>query len=287
MSECVRQSQWLANLNIDTGKIYMTKPQSIWWRISLLRMFSRIANSLAKRLFWKRHLEDAIQQLDTAKRELVSPEMLMAVLMLFRGAGYYSSMGQKQNMRELLGLVKILEQRELKNVCEIGTFKGGTLFIWCQLAAADARIVSIDLPGSPFGGVYKEQSLPFFQSFRKPGQHMICLRGDSHDPEMCRKLGEHLGGKRLDFLFIDGDHTYDGVKHDFEAFLPYVKEGGIIAFHDIMPRPEYPEIQVNKFWLEVKKQWPHQEFVESDTSRRTIGIGVLFKTELAAGAIVK
>jgi predicted O-methyltransferase YrrM len=265
----------------------MVKPQTIWWRISLFRMFTRIAKSLAKRLFWRRHLEDAIQQLETAKRELVSPEMFMAVLMLFRGKGYYSSMGQKQNMRELLGLVHILEQRDLKNVCEIGSFKGGTLFIWCQLAAVDAQIVSIDLHGSPFGGDYIERTLPLFQSFRKPSQQLVCLRGDSHDPEMRRGLEEHLRKEKLDFLFIDGDHTYDGVKRDFEEFSPYVKEGGIIAFHDIMPRSEHPEIQVNKFWLEIKKQWPYQEFIESDASRRTIGIGVLFKPKLAASVMNK
>ena len=263
----------------------MAEPRSIWRRISVFRMFSRVANSLAKRLFWRRHLEDAIQQFEAAKRELVSVEMLMATPVLFRGKGNYCSLGFKQNMRELLGLVHILEQRELKNICEIGTFKGGTLFIWCQLAAADARIVSIDMPSRPPGGGYYERSLTtFFQSFRKPNQQLMCLRGDSHDPEMRLRLEEHLGKEKLDFLFIDGDHTYDGVKLDFEVFSPYVKDGGIIAFHDIMPRPEHPEIQVNKFWLEVKQQWPHQEFIESDASRRTIGIGTLFKTNLASSA---
>jgi len=34
------------------------------------------------------------------------------------------------------------------------------------------------------------------------------------------------------FLFIDGDHSYEGVKADFEAWSPYVVVGGIVAFHD-------------------------------------------------------
>jgi len=263
----------------------MTKSQSIRRRNPLSRTFARIGNSLAKRLFWRKHLEDAVQQVQTAKRELVTPDMFAAVLMLFKGKGYYSSMGQKQNMKELLGLVHLLEQRELRNVCEIGTFKGGTLFIWCQLATADARIVSIDMAGSPFGGDYREHTLPFFQSFRKPGQQLVCLRGDSHDPEMHQRFAEQLGGERLDFLFIDGDHTYEGVKQDFEKYSPHVKEGGIIAFHDIVDRPEHSEIEVNRFWTEIKRRYPHQELIESDASRRTIGIGVLIKTGPATGNV--
>jgi len=43
--------------------------------------------------------------------------------------------------------------------------------------------------------------------------------------------------KRGDFLFIDGDHTYEGVEGDFEMYSPLVRRGGIIAFHDIVPGP--------------------------------------------------
>jgi predicted O-methyltransferase YrrM len=45
-----------------------------------------------------------------------------------------------------------------------------------------------------------------------------------------------LGGEKADFLFIDGDYTYEGVKRDL-MYSPLVREGGIIAFHDICPHP--------------------------------------------------
>jgi hypothetical protein len=38
--------------------------------------------------------------------------------------------------------------------------------------------------------------------------------------------------KKIDYLFIDGDHNYEAVKNDFEDWFPHVSEGGIIAFHD-------------------------------------------------------
>src|SRR5262249_30303778 len=36
----------------------------------------------------------------------------------------------------------------------------------------------------------------------------------------------------IDLLFIDGDHTYEGVRHDFEAFQPFLTERALVLFHD-------------------------------------------------------
>ena len=46
-----------------------------------------------------------------------------------------------------------------------------------------------------------------------------------------------------DFLFIDGDHSEEGVKRDIIGWLPVVKKGGIVAFHDYIPEPIPPEIK--------------------------------------------
>lgn len=36
----------------------------------------------------------------------------------------------------------------------------------------------------------------------------------------------------LDFVYIDGDHSYEGIKRDVEAYYPLVKKGGVIGGHD-------------------------------------------------------
>jgi len=46
------------------------------------------------------------------------------------------------------------------------------------------------------------------------------------------RAAEKYSDLKIDFLFIDADHSYEGVKADFEAWSPKVKEDGIIAFHD-------------------------------------------------------
>lgn len=38
--------------------------------------------------------------------------------------------------------------------------------------------------------------------------------------------------KTIDLLFVDGDHTYDGVRHDFEAFRPWLTDDAVVVFHD-------------------------------------------------------
>jgi len=84
-----------------------------------------------------------------------------------------------------------------------------------------------------------------------------------------------LGGEELDFLFIDGDHTYEGVRRDFEMYSPLVRGGGAVAFHDIVPGPPENVGGVPKFWSEVRNRFKHLEIVK-DWSQGGYGIGVLF-----------
>ncbi|MDH5543791.1 MAG: class I SAM-dependent methyltransferase, partial [Nitrospinota bacterium] len=46
------------------------------------------------------------------------------------------------------------------------------------------------------------------------------------------------GGKGVDFLFIDGDHSYEGVTFDLTSWGSIVKRGGVIIAHDYCNLPE-------------------------------------------------
>lgn len=74
-------------------------------------------------------------------------------------------------------------------------------------------------------------------------------------------MRELFGNQQVDFVFIDGDHTYEGVKSDFVQYGPLVRPGGLIAFHDILPRPDFPDIQVDQFWKEVRDKYDSTEFI--------------------------
>lgn len=78
-----------------------------------------------------------------------------------------------------------------------------------------------------------------------------------------------FGDNSIDILHIDGTHTYEAVKHDFENWFPKVKDGGIILFHDIVVIRD--DFGVYKFWKELKDKYQTIEFCYS------YGLGVLFK----------
>jgi predicted O-methyltransferase YrrM len=104
------------------------------------------------------------------------------------------------------------------------------------------------------------------------------IRFDSHKASTKAKLCNILGGSSptIDLLFIDGDHTYKGVKQDYEMYSPLVKKGGMIVFHDICDHPAMPDVEVMKYWKEVKRGKKTVEFI--DLKDKTWGgIGVILK----------
>lgn len=64
----------------------------------------------------------------------------------------------------------------------------------------------------------------------------------------------------IDLLFIDGDHSYDGVKRDWELFSPFVSQFGIVVFHDTIwdlkpdPRWARADMGVPRFVDELRRQ---------------------------------
>ena len=76
------------------------------------------------------------------------------------------------------------------------------------------------------------------------------ILGSSQSPEILRILKERLGGRPIDLLFIDGDHTYAGVKSDYEIYGPLTKY--IIVLHDISHpfSPQIPE-ETMRLWKEI------------------------------------
>lgn len=199
--------------------------------------------------------------------------------------------GALQKPGELRQLVELIQDREPpKVVLEIGTARGGTLWLWCQLADPNAFIISIDLPGGDFGGGYTEEEIPRMLTMTQHQQKMQLFRGDSHTPEMLKALNKVLQGRQIDLLHIDGDHTYEGVKQDYEMYSPLVRSGGLIVFHDITEHFWQPTVQVRPFWDEVKQGKEYREIitdvevpwmlpheVDKGAGKDWAGIGVIFK----------
>lgn len=177
---------------------------------------------------------------------------------------------------ELIEFLNLIDMIQPKVVLEIGTASGGTLFLISRFSSPDALLMSVDLPGGGFGGGYPFFRIPFYKSFACKRQKIVLLREDSHKLSTLQKIQKKLKNKRVDVLFIDGDHSYNGVRKDFELYSTLVKKNGIIVFHDIVVHPPEVNCEVNKFWNEIKVNYQYKEFVE-DWDQEGYGIGILFK----------
>lgn len=175
---------------------------------------------------------------------------------------------------EILGLMQLVQALKPKTVLEIGTDNGGTLFLWTRVAAPDATLISVDLPCGDFGGGYPVWKAPLYRSFAHSEQTVKLARADSHDPATVENVRQLLQGRSVDFLFIDGDHRYEGVKRDYEMYSKLVTPGGIIAFHDIAPPPIGDAAGVDRFWHEIKNGLDYRELIDNP-SQRGFGIGVV------------
>lgn len=204
-------------------------------------------------------------------------------------------------LRDEIGeLAMFVGEEQPQTVLEIGTAQGGSLYIWSRYFESVDTIISLDMPGGKFGGGYEEDLMGIFRKF-SPSKEMHFVRQNSHKYNTFRRVSE-MTGKNIDFLFIDGDHTYDGVKQDFEMYSRLVADGGIIALHDIVNHPDdkevvdsrrnenidnledqhiswgesHPDCNVDDFWEELVSEYVTREII-SHPQQTWGGIGIVRK----------
>ena len=208
-----------------------------------------------------------------------------AALVANKAVSVFSAM---QNARELARFLEIVRSRAPQVVVEIGTARGGTVYALSQAAASDATIISIDLPGADNCGGQTESERSLFATFGPPGQSFHFLALDSHAEGTLLRLHTLLGGRPIDLLFIDGDHSYDGVRADFLNYAPMVGATGLLGLHDILLMPDEwgAGNEVGPVWRELCARCPTTEIVDPAgvcAQRRPGGVPVAWGIGLING----
>jgi len=240
----------------------------------LVKLRSRIRRPI-RNFLAPRHFEASLAEFRRLLPKDVCPEKLWDLTRVYRGKGWFRDLTAWQVKSEYCRLVEFVAKQQPRVILEIGTAKGGTLLAWSRIATE--LVISIDMFGGTGGGGYPKAKQQLFQQFAadRPGVEIVLLREDSHAVETRDRARELLAGRTVDFLFIDGDHSYAGVKRDFEFWSELVTPGGHLAFHDILRAPDGSECEVDRLWAELKPQYPqHFELVE-DPNQAWGGIGVL------------
>jgi predicted O-methyltransferase YrrM len=170
---------------------------------------------------------------------------------------------------ELLDFLALVRSAKPQRVLEIGTAEGGMLFLLAWASSPGAHVLSLDIQK------YDAARLRLYRGFGRRGQHLDVLHADSHLDDTRREVEKFFRDHLLDVLFIDGDHSYDGVREDYQRYSPLVRPGGLVAFHDIVEgRPETSG-DVPRFWREIRSSLVEPlELVESwDQGGFGIGVG--------------
>jgi predicted O-methyltransferase YrrM len=150
-------------------------------------------------------------------------------------AGFFASSALNHGLigmtfRQGAYLFGLTRRSGARTAIEIGRYRGGSTIVIAAAMAPEGRLWSIDVGEkearmfAQTGGTFDNATRDFCTRF---GLHVEILVGDS------RTLDVDTG--EVDLVFIDGDHTYEGVRNDFERFGRRVPVGGAVLLDDAFP----------------------------------------------------
>jgi len=172
----------------------------------------------------------------------------------------YGGLEIQQIPEEYVEYLWFLKNHKFESYLNIGVGKGGSFLIETYIQPLLKLSVAID-NSSYWGNEQKNtirQNISFLQ--KNTNTKIVFFDGTS------RKFFDEHPDEKFDIIFIDGDHSYDGVKFDFINSEKLLKKDGYLVFHDIA---SHQCSGVNNLWNEIKKQ-NCLEFIKSDKC----GIGI-------------
>ena len=157
---------------------------------------------------------------------------------------------------------------------ELGVHNGFSYFVGCQSiqeCQLSSKAFAVDhWLGDSQAGYFDERVFQSVVNLNQKYSRFSSLLKMSFDEAL-----DQFENCSIDLLHIDGFHSYQSVRMDFENWLPKISPNGIILLHDIHVRRNTFEVYI--FWKELKNIYKTMEFVGSH------GLGVVFLGEIPKG----
>lgn len=141
---------------------------------------------------------------------------------------------------------------------DIGTFKGRSAILVAaglRNRGYSGRVITVDTFDSY--GMAKDKGQDTFEEAIKNIKDRDFLDMIEVYRGLSREASKNYSDFRFKFIFLDADHSYEGVKNDFEVWSPLLQEKGFIGFHDS------GTVGVRKFLLELGSAWKKEGQIHS------------------------
>jgi len=160
----------------------------------------------------------------------------------------------------------IVHQIKPRVFVELGTHTGNSYFAFCQSireSKISTKAFAVDTwQGDDQAGFYGDEVFREVSEHNKLYSDFSTLIRKTFDQSL-----DSFAEKSIDLLHIDGLHTYEAVKHDFESWLPKLKPNAIVLFHDT--NVHLDSFGVHKLWSELSRTYETVEFLHPH------GLGIL------------
>lgn len=165
-------------------------------------------------------------------------------------------------------LVKhLIEVKKPSIIVELGSHTGNSFCAFLEAVSflnLSCKVYAIDTwNGDPQAGYYDDDVYTNLKQYTENNYNESAIMIRKYFDEAVSLFDDYS----IDILHIDGFHSYESVKNDFETWFPKLKKDGVVLFHDTLVFKE--GYGVNKYWNEIKNEFVHFNYEVG------LGLGIL------------